>query len=210
MTTTSLAFSLAVAAAITLCSGCGGSVTDNPPASEARMASPSAARPAGQRDTEATARQRVPDDIALAEQVALLRREVADLRIQLAHLPGAQQAEALRPQALSTPEARAAAEHTERLRLASAESAFRNEPEDGRWSREAVESVRGVFRQGDAAQRDDLRNVACRSRSCRIEIDSAGDVPRRVLQLAQAFPNVTAGQVDQGDGHMATVLYLSR
>jgi hypothetical protein len=30
-----------------------------------------------------------------------------------------------------------------------------------------------------------------------------------MMRLAETLPNVTAGQIDQGDGRPATVLYLS-
>lgn len=208
-----LAHATVVATAVALSAGCGG-LTDDPPAPQARAAAPSVA--GGPRDTGVAVPQRAPDDTTLADQVALLRREVADLRVQVAHLPGARQAEADGPRRLPSPEANAEAEQAERMRMASSESAFRNEPEDTRWSRGAVESVRGVFLQGEAGQRDDLRNVECRSRSCRVELGAdparggAGDVSGRMLQLAQTFPNVLVGQVDQGDGRKATVLYLSR
>ena len=205
-----------VAAAMALATGCGG-MADDPPASQVLAAAPSLSASVKPQHPQAAAPSLgEPIDTALAEQVAVLRREVADLRIQVAHLPGAGRVDATQPPVGGGPETVAEAEQADRMRLAASETAFRNEPEDFPWSRGAVESVRGIFMQGDAAQRDELRNVECRSRSCRVELGTdharggAGDLPGRVLQLAAAFPNVAAGQLDAGDGRKVTVLYLSR
>ena len=158
----------------------------------------------------------VPDDAALTLQVARLRREVADLRVQFTRMAGGPVSTAPgQSNSRTDPGARAETEQAERLRLAASESAFRNEPNDTGWSRNAAASVRAAL-QGDTPLRGELRSVECRSRSCRVELgaDPTGanfpDLPVRLLQLAQTLPNLTATQVDQGDGRKATVLYLSR
>ena len=66
------------------------------------------------------------------------------------------------------------------------------------------------------ARQSQVRSIDCRSQSCRVEIGSAAGpalgqvLPMVIAQLGGSLPRVTAGQVDQGDGSQATVLYLSR
>jgi hypothetical protein len=150
------------------------------------------------------------------QQFALLRREVAEIRQQLARMPGsAPSAEAaLDPR--SDPNARLEAERVEQQRIASTEAAFRSENEDARWSQGTVASVRAAFGEADESLRNQVSSVECRSQSCRVVIGGntsgpAGrDLPLVMSQLGATLPNVTAGQIDQGDGRQATVLYLSR
>ena len=112
--------------------------------------------------------------------------------------------------------AREEAERLERRRVASIESSFRGEKEDARWSQGATSAVRTALTGADESLRSQVRSIECRSHSCRVEINAdaggqmAVDLPLVVDHLGQALPNVTAGQIDQGDGRQATVLYLSR
>ena len=138
------------------------------------------------------------------------------MRDQLSRLPGASQAAAAAPDPRTDAVARQEAQQAERMRLASAESAFENERRDPRWSRDATAAIQSSLGQADDAVRGQVRSIDCRSQSCRVEIGSAAGpalgqvLPMVIAQLGGSLPRVTAGQVDQGDGSQATVLYLSR
>ncbi len=152
----------------------------------------------------------------LRQQVQLLRREVADLRGKVSRLPGMNDAEPHPPDPRSDSVAMEQARQAERLRIASTEAAFRNEQSDARWSQGAAASVQAALAQADESMRSQVRSIECRSQSCRVEINAspgaapAQDLPLVIARLGQVLPNVTAGQVDQGDGRKATVLYMSR
>jgi hypothetical protein len=159
-----------------------------------------------------------PDDdmVQIKQQIALLRREVADIRQQLARAPGTARIAEVVPDPRRDPNARAEAERAERLRVASSESAFRSEHEDARWNQGAVAAIRAALAESDETIRNQVRSIECRSQSCRVEINSdasgtlARDLPILLGRLGQSLPNVTAGQIDQGDGRQAMVLYLGR
>lgn len=157
------------------------------------------------------------DDMAqVKQQIALLRREVADIRQQLARAPSIARSTQATPDPRRDPNARAEAERAERLRVVASESAFRSEREDARWSQGTVATVRAALADSDESIRNQVRSIECRSQSCRVEIsaDASGtlarDLPILLSRLGQSLPNVTAGQIDQGDGRQAMVLYLAR
>lgn len=153
---------------------------------------------------------------SLKQQVALLRREVAEIRQQLLRMPGAALSAETVPNPRTDPTARLEAEQVERQRIASTEAAFRDEKEDPRWSQGTVASVRAAFGEADEPLRNRVNSVECRSQSCRVMIggDTGGpagqDLSSVMMRLAATLPKATAGQIDQGDGRPATVLYLSR
>lgn len=154
---------------------------------------------------------------SLKQQVALLRREVAEIRQQLARMPGAAETAEASANPRTDPAARAEAERVERQRIASTETAFRSEKEDAGWSRGTVTAIRAALGEADETLRSRVSGVECRSQSCRVVIGggnspgpSGQDLSLVLMRLAQTLPNVTAGQLDQGDGRPATVLYLSR
>jgi len=153
---------------------------------------------------------------SLQAQVVALRREVQELRQQVARWPGAaavaQDARSLR----SDPQARAEMERAEQNRVATSEAAFQNEVRQPQWSQRTAQDVRATLAEADPALRHLVRSVDCRSQSCRVEIspgaseEAQQNLPITLARLAGSLPNVSAGQIDQGDGRMATVLYLSR
>lgn len=154
--------------------------------------------------------------VELRQQVALLRREVADLRGKVSRLPGMDDVASRQPDLRTDPAALEEAQQAERMRIASTEAAFRNEQSDARWSQGTTASVQAALAQADESMRSQVRSVECRSQSCRVEINAgagagpAQDLPLVIARLGQVLPHVTAGQVDQGDGRKATVLYMSR
>lgn len=153
---------------------------------------------------------------SLKQQVAMLRRDVDALRLQLAGAPSSTRPADLVADPRSDPQARFEAEQVERQRVASAESAFRSEREDLRWSLGAAANMRALLAAADEPVRSQVRSVECRSQTCRVEIgadaraQTAPELPLVLARLGQALPKVTAGLIDQGDGRQATVLYLSR
>jgi hypothetical protein len=153
---------------------------------------------------------------SLAEQVSLLRREVAELRQQIARLPGGAHAVAEVANPRTDPVARAAAEQEERLRAASAEASFQREAQNPRWSESTAREVRATLAAANATLGDQIHSVECRSQSCRVVLGPDGDdeaqeeLPATLGRLASVLPRVTATRVDQGDGRVGTVLYLTR
>jgi hypothetical protein len=206
-----------------LLAGCGGQPDEAsaPAREQARAAGTQAGRAPVAADT-ATAHAEpavpVPEGEApsLSQQVAVLRRDVAEIRQQLARTPGAAPSAAPAPDPRTDPVARLDAERAEQQRIAATESAFRGEKEDPRWSRDTTASVRAALGATDESFRNQVRGVECRSQSCRVVVGGeAGAATQATLssvmmQLAATLPKVTAGQIDQGDGRAATVLYLSR
>jgi hypothetical protein len=153
---------------------------------------------------------------SLKQQVMLLRREIAEIRQQLLRMPGAALSAEAAPNPRTDPVARLEAERAEQQHIASTEAAFRGEKEDTRWSQGTLASVHAAFAEADGSLRNQVSSVECRSQSCRVVIggDTRGaagqDLSSVMNRLAATLPNVTAGQIDQGDGRQATVLYLSR
>jgi hypothetical protein len=196
------------AACLTVLVGCGGGSTDTTSAPEHRVAEPAAEFPPPTRELALHG----DPAMSLEQQVAALRREVAEIRRQIAGTPGA----GTLPNPHTDPEARLEAERAELLRMASTESTFRREDVDARWSQSTIAAVRAALADAKDPLRNAVRSVECRSQSCRVEIDADGDGPLRqdlpliLGRLTQVLPNMTAGQVDQGNGYQATVLYLSR
>jgi hypothetical protein len=157
-----------------------------------------------------------PDSLAaLRQEVTLLRKEVHELRDQVSRMPGAAQAAAAPPDPRVDPVARQQAQQAERQRIASAESAFQGERRDARWSQDQTAAIRSSLAQAGDGLSGLVRSIDCRAQTCRVEISAAGpalgqDLPMLLNQLGGNLPHMNAGQVDQGDGTEATVLYLSR
>ena len=207
-----------------LLAGCGGQPDEASMQAEQRTRVSGAPAPSVPGAAIASAPMRVASGTAvsdgettsLKQQVALLRREVAEIRQQLVRMPGAALSTEAAPDPRTDPTARLEAEQVERQRIATTEAAFRGEKDDSRWSQGTVASVRAAFGEADESLRNQVRSVECRSQSCRVVIggDTNGsegkDLSLVMMRLAQALPNVTAGQIDQGDGRQWTVLYLSR
>lgn len=159
---------------------------------------------------------RAPDDLALLkQQMASVQRELAELRLQVARGVPAAPGEDSAADSRRDPESRAEAEREERTRVASTEAAFRGEANDPRWSQGTSSGLRAAVSEFEAL-RNQVRSIECRSQSCRVELTAGApgrlsrDMPRLVSRLSQTLPNVTSGQIDQGNGQSATVLYLSR
>jgi hypothetical protein len=207
-----------------LLAGCGGQLDGAPVPAEQRAqvsGAPAADVPGtavvpSQMSVMSGAAVSADETTSLKQQVVLLRREIAEIRQQLLRMPGAPLSAETSPNPRTDPAARLEAERAEQQRLASTEAAFRGEKEDARWSQGSLASVRAAFAEADGSLRGQVSSVECRSQSCRVVIggDTRGaagqDLSSVMNRLAATLPNVTAGQIDQGDGRPATVLYLSR
>jgi len=144
-----------------------------------------------------------------ARQVALLGQELASMRAELAAVRS-QVAQARAPAAPAPPEEVEDGEAMYQARIAAVDAAFRGEPGNPRWADSAGASIRDAL----AAARIDaslLRNLECRTRTCRIELTGVEasnfqkSFPMFALQLAPTLPEITANRVDE----RTTVLYLS-
>jgi hypothetical protein len=207
-----------------LLAGCGGQPDETPAQTEQHTQVSGAPNPSAARTAIAPAPMRVAASAAvsgdettsLKQQVALLRREVSEIRQQLARMPASAPSAETAPDPRSDPTARLEAERVEQQRIASTEAAFRNEKEDPRWSQGTAASLRAAFGQAGESLRNQVSSVECRSQSCRVVIggDASGsaaqDLPLVMSQLGATLSSVTAGQIDQGDGQKSMVLYLSR
>lgn len=211
------ALAAGIAAAL---AACGGRLDDVPAQPQSQAAAPAAsAMPVHAPPHIELQRPPIASDASVADlrqEVVLLRREVADLREQVMRLPGSSSAEADKPNPRTDPVAKQEAQQAEALRVASSETAFQSEHNDPRWSQATATALQTTIGQVDASLRNQVRSIECRSQSCRVEINAgagsalAQELPLIVTRLGDTLPHVTAGQVDQGDGQQATVLYLSR
>jgi len=149
-----------------------------------------------------------PDLVRLSHEVGLLRRDVAELRAQLHRLSTG-----------PATGARAGSAPTEPpqvvQRMPGIDGTFKSEHIDIAWSSNSTASVRAAFNQATDPLVRRVRNVECRSKSCRVEIDPAAaeslqsELPAILALLAPTMPNVAASLVEAEDGQQAAV-YLSR
>lgn len=161
---------------------------------------------------------------ALAE-LAELRRELAQLRLQVrgqgltpAAADAARAAED-HPGATrdprTDPEARAELERERREYMAGVDAAFRSEATSPGWS-SAISAVIQTAMADNSGLRPIGRGVECRSTTCRVEIADDGSVklgkalPLLIHQVGQELPSVVANRVEDGRGGATMVLYMSR
>ena len=153
----------------------------------------------------------------LREQVSALRRELAELRGASVRAPanGFDEATVRDPRAARSA-AQVDAMQAERLRVVQAESAFRAEPSDARWSTGMAVTVRNTLSEAGGDSAAQVGSIECRSQTCRVELsgDVSGTSPPDLLmlvgRLGQSLPHAAFGQIDRGDGRPVTVMYLTR
>ena len=210
----------AMAILMVLLAGCGGQIDEPDTAFQAPTEAPESL--VAERAPE-TASKPIRDEAGprsnewneVKSELALLRREVAELRRRLDGGPTASPARAAADaptETISTAEA----QRVETQRIDTQEDGFRRETVDVAWTHGAVARVRAAMAEARQGIEQQLRSVECRSRSCRVEVMAGGaealeqQLPLIVGQLGQTLPNITVGRIDQGNGQQATVLYLSR
>lgn len=203
--------------------GCGGSEPTSlepPPAATAAglsrpgaVAAAVAARPEAPPARTASAAAPGDDAAQLRRQVVSLQREVDALWRRVGRDEAKVDASA---SPRHDPAARAEAENAERLRSAQVESTFQREVRDERWSAPTAASVQRALAEDGGTLREAVRSIECRAQTCRVEINDDGTGPSAAMmpvfinRMASVLPTVAGAQVDQGNGSMATVLYLSR
>ena len=98
--------------------------------------------------------------------------------------------------------------------MAGVAQMFAAERIDPAWANRASARVESAF-GSDEALREVPRNIECREKICRVEIEDDGTdrLNRRMhfiaTGLADVLPNISAEHVDRGNGRGATVLFLS-
>lgn len=202
---------VAVSTVALVLSGCGGG--DEPaPAEAIAAAPPTLAQPVAMPREGHT-----PVELSSSGELAGIRREVAVLRNEVAHLQQRLNQAGLRTSDASPLRAADALEvaQAEPERLARMEAEFRSEPSNPAWSRSSAARVHAAVAQIGDGVAERVRSLECRSRSCRIEIapDESqpmdDTLPRIVAQLGEAFTSANGAHVDQGDGRQAGVLFLA-
>ena len=152
-----------------------------------------------------------PTHVSQSDELALVKRQLQDLSAEVADLRRRIDRGAGGPSTgLPAP-----VEANDIQRAAASDAVFQAEPTDPAWSRRAIAAVRDAF-GGQAAGGAQISQIECRSKSCRVEVWSAdadavaNTLPAVLDALVALLPNATAVQVDRGNGHPSTLLYLSR
>jgi hypothetical protein len=160
-----------------------------------------------------------------SEEVTGLRRELATLRAQLTELRrdvssardqgGSEKAG---PPADTRTRDQIKADDDRRYReyMAGVAEAFRQEPVDPRWATRVSATVHGAI-TNDEVIRSLVRDVECRSHSCRVTIEETSadfiklnkELPAFATSLAESLPSVSAEHLQDGSGSGSVVLYMS-
>jgi hypothetical protein len=156
-------------------------------------------------------------------QFAALRRELVGLRMQI---QASEQRLAVAPEESkrqepelkdprTDPEARAEYDRTRREYIAGLDAAFRKETMDPTWSSPTAAAVKEAI-SGDERQHLVVRDVECRSHTCRLELpdDGSGSIGKILPVLAQKVGHdiggITSGHNDDAGAGPTMVLYMSR
>lgn len=112
-------------------------------------------------------------------------------------------------------EARRQSEALMRGHLSVVAASHGSEARDQRWSNEVGASLQAAFSTEELAGTA-VQSIDCRTTTCRIEMqdDGSGDLPAKLpmlaVQMAGSLPNMIAERIDQPDGKMSLVVYLSQ
>jgi hypothetical protein len=110
---------------------------------------------------------------------------------------------------------RAESEALMRAHLSAVAANHGSEARDQRWSNDVSASLQAALSTEELAGTD-VQSIDCRTTTCRIELqdDGSGDLPAKLpmlaVQMAGSLPNMVAERIDQPDGQMTVVVYLSR
>jgi hypothetical protein len=155
---------------------------------------------------------------ALKEGMARLSSEVSSLREKAAaarRSPATGRDPASQSAPRRDPEELARQDKERHEYMAGIQAAFRAEPTDTDWSTRTSSMLSDVFK-ADGTMSGTLRNVECRSQTCRVELSDtpAGtlrkDLMPLLIRIGQALPKIEADYVDDGTGQQTTVLYMTR
>jgi hypothetical protein len=162
------------------------------------------------------------------KEMAALRKEVTHLRAEVSALRQQWRAQGSRQVVVTgegeeapphnpriDPAAQAEAQRRRQEQMAVLEAAFRQESADYQWSSQTAMVVQEALTSNETAQTV-VRNVECRSRTCRVEVVNDGPgipadfMPMFAMQVASVLPSITANHVEDANGVKTTILYLSR
>jgi hypothetical protein len=124
-------------------------------------------------------------------------------------------AEGTPPRPPRTPEARAEQERLWHEHMAKVDEEFQGEPLESTWSTPTSAAIRSAVESRDGLK-DTLRDIDCRSQTCKVEIidDGTGqvqrDLPLLASDLGETLPNVQAKHQDLGGGRLLMTLYLTK
>ena len=154
-----------------------------------------------------------PADVATAR--AMVARSTADTRQQLPTREVPSDAVNAADPRASLEEERAKGELAWEEHVAAVAASFARETRDQRWSNEVGESLRAAFGSEELAAAT-VQGIDCRTSTCRVEVQDDGSgklpmiVPMLAVQMAESLPNLVAEHIDQPNGKMMMVLYMSR
>jgi hypothetical protein len=143
-----------------------------------------------------------------ADEIAALQAQIDKLRTQTA-------AQRLNGNAPPVDPKRAIEEDRQRhaAYVAGLQSAFGQERVDPRWAPAATSRLWDAINHNDT-MRGAMRNVECRSSTCRIQVsdDGSGSVNKNLplwsQQVTDLLPHMVGQSVVNANGHTETVLYL--
>lgn len=154
----------------------------------------------------------------LRAEIASLKTELAAVQAGLAQTPAREaeppSEEPSRDPARATPEeSRAESEAEWQLHMAEVADAFAEEPVHKAWADEKQEFVEARL-QNEALLSGAVGRVECRSRTCRVEFtgnssDVNKELPEFVHSLGQTLPSAQAERIEEPDGRVTMVLYVS-
>lgn len=217
---------VAVHCTLALCvlAGCGGGGTDSgvtppvpaaPAASDALQPLPAASKSVVSARAMSGATSPAADEHSLQVQIDGLKLQVAAIQRQLAQVvqTGVLSDTVREVQADET--SRVEAEQIVATDIQTGEARFRGEVIDSAWSQNTVRGLRSELSLEDGSSTH-LQSVECRSRTCRVLIDTAAaeaagqDLPVAFARLGQILPNAMLGRMNVGDGRGLTVVYAWR
>jgi hypothetical protein len=149
----------------------------------------------------------------LAAEVTALRQQLRDQAMK--DQPQASAENETSRNARNDPVAQAEEQRKYKELIAAKETAFQQEPLDGQWAPQTSSSLREAMSK-NPAMRDAVRNIECRSSTCRVEITdteqvrSSKSLDNIITQVGDSLPQVTYNQIDEGNGESAMVMYMSR
>jgi hypothetical protein len=167
---------------------------------------------------------RQADVDALRREVALLRSALADLRsapvrtdtsVARAAAAAPTQAYNARPDRAADIVSQAEQEQQVQDHITQVATGFSSEARDQRWSNETGISLESAL-ASDELKALSVRNIDCRSKTCRVEVEdngsaaASGALPLLALRMAGTLPNIVSQHVDGANGRATVVMYMSR
>jgi hypothetical protein len=177
-----------------------------------------------QSQARSTSSQACPQCQRLSEQIDSLQRNLVAVELKLASLQSELKAQSMqatgsaeKPDSAALEDMRAvqaADDERNRTYMAAVAQSFNNEKVNVTWATQVASRVNTTL-GNDAALQGSTHSVDCRQDTCRVQIEDDGSgrlkqrLPSIIMHLGDVLPTVSAEQIDTGNGHRATVLYMS-